>query len=288
MLKPIYNLTKKGKPFLWGKEQQDTFEEIKSRMQNPPVLSMPDRKGRFMLYSDTSKLATGSMLYQFQDGKPRLIAYVSKSMPEAAKNYSITELEMCGLAINIATFSHLLRKVDFDAVVDHLVITHIMKSKMEPATNRIKRLLEVLSSYSFNLYYIKGKDMVLSDFLSRQMGDKSDPHQIIPISFNIKEVLLESCQDNAKDAFMVQTRSQSKGVKAPMVNKKPNSTNKRVEEIKPIIIDDEQDTPNTAETNCPTNTDAKLPIKHPPTQTYLQPVLRPPQGFQIHWNQSTR
>ena len=40
-------------------------------------------------------------------------------MPEAGQNYSITELEMCGLAVNIATFSHLLRKVDFDAVVDH-------------------------------------------------------------------------------------------------------------------------------------------------------------------------
>ena len=149
---------------------------------------MPNRKGRFILYSDTSKLATGSALHQFQDGKPRLIAYVSKGMPEAGKNDSITELEMCGLAINIATFSHLLRKVDFDAVVDHLAIMHIMKSKMEPATNRIKSLLEVLSSYSFNLYYINGKDMVLSAFLSRQLKDKSDPHQIIPISFNIKEV----------------------------------------------------------------------------------------------------
>ena len=123
---------------------------------------------------------------------------MNKRMPEAAKNYSITELEMCRLVINIATFSHLLRKVDFDAVVDHLAITHIMKSKMEPAINRIKRLLEVLSSYSFNLYYIKGKDMVLHDLLSRQMGDKSDPHQIIPISFNIKEVLLESCQKQCK------------------------------------------------------------------------------------------
>ena len=73
-------------------------------------------------------------------------------MPKAARNYSITELEMCGLAINIASFVHLLKKVDFDAVVNHLAITHIMKSKMEPATNRIKRLLEMLNSYSFNLY----------------------------------------------------------------------------------------------------------------------------------------
>ena len=86
--------------------------------------------------------------------------------------------------------------------------------------------------------------------LSRQLGDKSDPHQIIPILLNIKEVLLKSCQNNAKDVFIVQTRSQSKGVKAPVVKKTPNSTNKRVQEIKPIIIDDELDTPNIAKTNC--------------------------------------
>ena len=50
-------------------------------------------------------------------------------MPEAAKSYSITELEMCSLAINIASFAHLLKQVYFDAVVDHLTITQIMKSK---------------------------------------------------------------------------------------------------------------------------------------------------------------
>ena len=96
-------------------------------------------------------------------------------MPEAAKNYSITELEMCGLAINITSFMHLLKKVDFDAIVDHLAIMHIMKSKAKPATTRIKRLLELLSSYSFNFYYIKGKDMILSNFLSRQKTEDSNP-----------------------------------------------------------------------------------------------------------------
>ena len=79
------------------------FEEIKSRLQNPPVLHVPNRRGRFLLYSDTSKHATGSALYQVQDGKPKRIAYTSKRMPEA-KNYSIIELEMCGLAINITSF----------------------------------------------------------------------------------------------------------------------------------------------------------------------------------------
>ena len=144
-------------------------------------------------------------------------------MPEASKNYSITELEMCGLAINIASFSHLLKRVDFDAIVDHLAITYIMKRKMEPATNRIKRLLEVLSSYSFNLYYIKGKYMILSDFLSRQIEDDSKLYEIIPVSFNIQEILQENYHNIVSDICKVQTRAEAKAqTKAPTaVNTQP-------------------------------------------------------------------
>ena len=189
LLKPIYDLTRKGKPFYWGKKQQDSFEEIKCRLLKPPVLHMPNKTGRFHLYLDTSKFATGSALHQIQNGKPKLIAYASKRLPGAAKSYSITELELCGLAINIASFAHLLKRVDFDAIVDHLALTHIIKSKMELATTRIKRLLELISSYSFNLYYMKGKDMILNDFLSRQNSDDSNPSEIIPISFNIYKIL---------------------------------------------------------------------------------------------------
>ena len=102
----------------------------------PPVLHMPNKTGRFHLYSDTSKLATDSALYQIQNGKPKLIAYASKRLPE---------LELCGLAINIANFLHLLKRVDFDTMVDHLALTHIIKSKVEPVTTRIKKLLELIS-----------------------------------------------------------------------------------------------------------------------------------------------
>ena len=207
LLKPIDDLTRKGRPYLWQQEQQTAFEEIKSRLQKPPILHQPDGKGRFHLYSDTSKYATGSALYQIQNGKPKLIAYASKRLPEAARNYSITELEMCGLAINITSFAHLLKKVDFDTIVDHSALVHILKSKTEPATPKIKRLLEVLSAYSFNLYYMKGKDMILSDFLSRQEIDKSDPHEIIPISFDMKTILNDRYYkaEKEKGKYLVQT-----------------------------------------------------------------------------------
>ena len=101
LLKPIYDVTGKRKQFVWGVEQQSAFEEIKQRLQKPPVLHMPDKVGRFQLYSDTSKYARGSALFQFQNEKPGLITYSNKRLPEAACNYSITELEMHGLAINI-------------------------------------------------------------------------------------------------------------------------------------------------------------------------------------------
>ena len=187
----------------------------------------PTDTDSFQLYSDTSKFATGSALYQIQNGQPKLIAYTSKRMPEAAKNYSITELEMCGLAMNIATFLHLLKKVDFDAIVDHLAITHIMRSKAEPAMTRIKRLLELLSPYSFNLYYIKGKDMVLSDFLSRQKMDDSNPHELIPISFTLRSQvdnhfyrIDNEINQPKNDRYLVQTRSQvkSSGIKLPEIH----------------------------------------------------------------------
>ena len=204
LLKPRYNLTRKGKPFYWGKEQQDSFEEIKYRLMKLPVLHMPNKTGRFHLYSDTSKFVTGSALYQIQNGKPKLIVYASKRLPEAAKSYSI----------NIASFAHLLKRVDFDAIVDHLALTHIIKSKVELATTRIKRLLELISSYSFNLYYMKGKDMIVSDFLSRQKNDNINPSEIIPISFNTYSILednrnIDICKGN-DGKYLIQTHSQAK------------------------------------------------------------------------------
>ena len=260
LLKPIYELTRKGRPFIRGDEQQEAFDEIKSRFLKPPILSMPDKRGRFLLCSDTSKYTTGSTLYQVKDGKPKLIAYASKRMLEAARNYSITGLEMCGLTINIASFAHLLKTVDFDAVVDHLAILHIMKSKMEPATNRIKRLLEIQSSYSFNLYYIKVKDITLSDFLSRHIEDDSDLHEIILISFNVREILQENYHNIIKDTYMLLTRSQAK----------TQTNTPTVQSTIPVM---QKDTP-TKIARIPIKVEKEKDSKIPPSRVDQQPPKR--------------
>ena len=87
--------------------------------------------------------------------------------------------------------------------------------------------------------------------MSSQQGDNSDSHQIIPISFNMKELLRQNYQNYVKDTFLVQTRSQAIGVKVPtvhgttkplvphdMLDKWP--VKMRRKEVKPIIIGDDR------------------------------------------------
>ena len=141
---PIYNLTKKNTIFKWTEECQKSFDIIKELLTKPPILRMPDTVGRFRLMSDTSILATGAVLYQFQDNDFYIVGYNSKKLPSAVKNYSITELELFGVAINIFAFRQTLTGIYFEVYCDHSAITHIFKSKKKIVTTRIQRLIESL------------------------------------------------------------------------------------------------------------------------------------------------
>ena len=90
LLKPIVELTRKGRPFIWGNAQEKVFRELKLRLTNTPVLHLPEAEGRFILYSDTSIEGTGSSQWQIQEGKPKLIGYANKTLPEACSRYSVT------------------------------------------------------------------------------------------------------------------------------------------------------------------------------------------------------
>ena len=185
---PIYFITRKGIPFYWGEEQQKAFEDIKKDVTNAPVLLMPNSTGHFVLVSDTSKIGCGAALYQKQRGKYHLIAYYSKRLPEAVANYSISELELTGVMANVAAFKHLLRNANFHVYCDHSALVHILKAKREPPTLRLKKLIENLNEYKFDIYFLKGKEMHISDFLSRHPDDEGSPNEIIPIAFMLQEL----------------------------------------------------------------------------------------------------
>ena len=124
---------------------------------------------------------------------------------------SVTELEMTSLLVNMNLWKNLLKHREFDVAVDHVAVAQIMKVKTEPATTRIMRLLDRLSAYSFKLYYVKGRDIILSDYLSRHRQKNLDPNELIPISFCCLKVYRGFIDDEiGEDIFCIKTRSSAK------------------------------------------------------------------------------
>ena len=87
--------------FVWTDKHQKAFEDIKQLLVKPPVLRMVSGNGFFRLESDTSRTAAGATLYQWQNNEWVLVGYHSKQLPDAVRNYRVTELELTGLLANI-------------------------------------------------------------------------------------------------------------------------------------------------------------------------------------------
>ena len=164
---PIYNLQKKAKKFKWTDEAKKAFKEIKKLLISPPVLKAPTPDGLFQFESDTSREGLGGTLLQKQGDEWIVISYHSKRIPKSANNFGVTELELTGLLVNIHSFMQLLHNQYFEVLVDHKAIEHMIKSKTESPTTRLKTLLLKLSEYTIELKYLKGSKIHTSDTLSQ-------------------------------------------------------------------------------------------------------------------------
>ena len=184
LLIPIYELTKKHACFVWTDRHQQAFEEIKKLLIKPPVLRMVSGNGFFRLKSDTSRTAAGGTLYQWQDNEWVLVGYHSKRLPDPVKNYGVTELKLTGLLGNIHGFKQNLNNNYFEAIVDHKAIDYLVKSKHEPTSTRLITLLDHLNQYTFDLKYMEGSKLKVSDALSRLYSEeKHKISDVIPLNF---------------------------------------------------------------------------------------------------------
>ena len=185
LLIPIYDLQKKLKKFKWTEEAEKAFNDIKKLLINPPVLRAPTPDGLFCLESDTSQEGVGSTLLQKQRNEWVVIGYHSKGLPQLAKNFGVTELELIGLLVNIHGFMQLLCNRYFEVLVYHKATKYMIKSKTESPTTRLKMLLLKLSEYTIDLKYQKGSEMHTSDALSRlqNIADTPDNKNVIPLNF---------------------------------------------------------------------------------------------------------
>jgi hypothetical protein len=97
LARPIVELTKKGRPFIWTDECEKAFVELKKLFTSPEILAYPLDEGEYILDTDASDSAIGGVLSQVQNGQERVIAYGSRSLNKSERNYCITDKELLAL-----------------------------------------------------------------------------------------------------------------------------------------------------------------------------------------------
>ena len=123
--KLLTSLPRKKQSFVWGPSQQEAFEGMKDRLCTAPVLAYPNFNLLFNLTTDASKLAVAAILSLVQDGAERTIAYASRQMNTAERNYSATETEMLALVWAAKYFRCYLYGKRFVVRTDHSALSYV-------------------------------------------------------------------------------------------------------------------------------------------------------------------
>ena len=115
---PLYKLSTSGKEntFVWSLDCESAFEGLKGPLVKAPILVYSRRFDlEFVLDTDASDFSIGAVLSQIQEGQERVIAYASRALTKAERNYSVTKKEMLALVFFTKHFRHYLYRRRFTA-----------------------------------------------------------------------------------------------------------------------------------------------------------------------------
>jgi hypothetical protein len=166
--KPLNNLLKKGAIWTFENAEKAVFKELKKLICEEPVLIQPDQTKPFEVEVDTSNYAIGAVLMQ-RDEKNVLhpVAFFSKTMNEAQRNYDVYNHELLGLCKMFRHWRHYLHQAAHKVKV-HTDHANLLFWKNPGDHNRrVARWHVELMDYDFELVHIVGAKNRCADVLSR-------------------------------------------------------------------------------------------------------------------------
>jgi hypothetical protein len=181
---PLYKLLKKDTPYMWTQDQQKAFENLRDKLTQAPIVQYPNFNKPFFLYTDASITRLGAVLAQKDDNQEHVIAYASRTLNSAEKNYAITELECLAIIWAIKYFRHYLYGSKFSIITDHAALKWLLNSVTENANRRLERWKIVLSEYDFEIIYRKGKNHSNADAFLRLNPNQEILHTNITLNNN--------------------------------------------------------------------------------------------------------
>jgi RNase H-like domain found in reverse transcriptase/Integrase zinc binding domain/Integrase core domain len=195
---PMVKLLKKGIEFKWTSEQEESFQKLKQRLLEPPILGYPCFTLPFVVYTDASSFGAGAVLCQHQDpDRPEnetVIAYTSRHLNDREAKWSTVEKEAFAIVHAVTVFYPYLWGRKFTVITDHNPLKWLMK--MSKPTGRLMRWSLLLQEYDMDIQYRSGSKHGNADGLSRiplPMGgtplESSEEDPYVHISFIIAEWL---------------------------------------------------------------------------------------------------
>ena len=160
--RPLHKATETKSSFTWTEETQEAFETLKKHLSSTQILSFPDVKEPFILYSDASLTAMGVVLAQVEDGKERAICYASKAFSKS--NYSETIRELLAIVTFTRHFKFYLLGRKLKIATDHRALQWLHDVKdPDGLTARLEKLL----ASDYEVQHRRGKNIGHADGFSR-------------------------------------------------------------------------------------------------------------------------
>uniref|UniRef100_A0AC35UI22 Reverse transcriptase n=1 Tax=Rhabditophanes sp. KR3021 TaxID=114890 RepID=A0AC35UI22_9BILA len=176
---PLRKLLLKDKEFVWNDTCQLAFDTLKEKLVQAPILSTPQKDGKFQIYTDASYSGLGAALLQEQP-EPKVLAYISRSLNKHEKNYPPIHLEAMALVWALDKWQHYIMGHETEAFTDHQPLISLFKSK--ELQGKLARYQARLMQYRVKLMYKPGVQNVLADYLSRY-GYHQNP-KVLTIAFD--------------------------------------------------------------------------------------------------------